>query len=260
MLKNDILKAYQPLCDQILQMQNQLNELPEGKLLISREGKYVKWYVSDGHTKTYIPKKNRLLAEQLAQKKYLRSKLEPLLLEKEAMDTYLKLYPENIPNADEEVLLDPDYMQLLSSYFQPTSQVLKQWQEESFERNMNYPEHLVHRTCSGIMVRSKSEAMIERFLYTNKIPFRYECALHLDHMVFYPDFTILHPSTRKLYYWEHFGKMDDVGYAEKTYLKLRTYNAYGLLPSIHLITTYESKQYPLSYEDVEKIGALYFLT
>ena len=70
MLKNDILKAYQPLCDQILQMQNQLNELPEGKLLISREGKYVKWYVSNGHTKTYIPKKNRLLAEQLAQKKY----------------------------------------------------------------------------------------------------------------------------------------------------------------------------------------------
>ena len=57
MLKNDILKAYQPLCDQILQMQNQLNELPKGKLLISRKGKYVKWYVSDGHTKTYIPKK-----------------------------------------------------------------------------------------------------------------------------------------------------------------------------------------------------------
>ena len=260
MLQNSILEEHQSLQTQILQLQNQLKELPEGKLVISHNGKYLKWYVSDGHTKTYIPKKNLAFAEQLAQKKYLLSKMERLLQEKRALDSYLKLCPEHLANTDDELLLNPDYMALLSSSFKPTSQILKQWQEEIYETNQNYPEHLIHRTRSGIMVRSKSEAMIERFLYTNKIPFRYECALHLDNMVFYPDFTIMHPKTMKLYYWEHFGRMDDAAYIEKTCSKIQTYSAYGLVPSINLITTYETKQHPFSYEDAEKIGSFYFFS
>jgi len=255
MLREKILEEYHSIQNQINQIQNDLKKLPEGKLLISKDGKYRKWYVSDGHTKEYIPKKNRYFAEQLAQKKYLISKLEELMCEKQAIDAYLKIQTgvEQTPDSDSE------YEQLLSSYFKPASHDLRQWVEEEYERNLNYPEHLIHKTKSGIFVRSKSEAMIERFLYTNKIPFRYECALCMDQITFYPDFTILHPETKEVYYWEHFGRMDDMAYVEKTYSKLRTYAANGLIPSIRLITTYETKRNPISYEDIEKIGTLYFL-
>ena len=260
MLKEKILEEYHSLQSQISEIQCKLKEMPEGKLLISRDGKYRKWYVGDGHTKVYIPKKNRLFAEQLAQKKYLMSKLEELLCEKRALDAYLQVYIEHKKHSEDILPSDSEYAQLLSSYFSPTDDSMIQWAKEEYERNLNHPEHLIHKTSSGILVRSKSEAMIERFLYTNKIPFRYECALYINNITFYPDFTIMHPETREIYYWEHFGRMDDMSYAEKTYSKLRTYATYGLVPSIQLITTYETKRYPMSYEDVEKVGAHYFLS
>lgn len=259
MIKDKILKEYLSVQNQINQIQQELNLLPDGKLLISNDGKYKKWYVSDGHTKEYIPKKNRLFAEQLAQKKYLIARLDDLMQEKSALDAYLQIRKVDEPKPEANVIPNSEYAQLLSPYFKPTASDMKLWMDEKYERNSNYPEHLIHKASSGIMVRSKSEAMIERFLYTNRIPFRYECALHLESMTYYPDFTILHPETKETFYWEHFGRMDDMSYAEKTFSKLRTYTAYGIIPSIQLITTYETKKHPLSYEDVEKIGTLYFL-
>ncbi len=49
-------------------IQKQLQKLPPGKLICSRNRTTVKWYQGDGHSKTYIPKANRTLAEQLALK------------------------------------------------------------------------------------------------------------------------------------------------------------------------------------------------
>lgn len=97
------------------------------------------------------------------------------------------------------------------------------------------------------------------FLYTNKIPFRYECALQLGESVIFPDFTIRHPETGNLYYWEHFGLMDDLSYSRNSCAKLQLYTSHGIIPSIHLITTYETKDSPLSSEIVEKIVSHYFL-
>lgn len=57
----------------------------------------------------------------------------------------------------------------------------------------NYPERLIHKTSAGIDVRSKSEAMIVQVLHSHKIPFRYECALHIGSITLYPDFTIRIP-------------------------------------------------------------------
>lgn len=259
MLKEKILMEYDSIQDQIDQIQRELKKLPEGKLLITRNGKYQKWYAGDGHKKVYIPKRNRRFAEQLAQKNYLMSKLQNLRNEKQALDACLQILEEKKNQIEEMPPSDSEYAQLLSSYFSVTDDALIQWAAEDYNRNTNYPEHLIHKTSSGILVRSKSEAMIERFLYTNRIPFRYECALCLDPMIFYPDFTIMHPKTREIYYWEHFGRMDDISYSEKAFAKLRTYAAHGLIPSVQLITTYETKRHPMSYEDIEKIGTHYFL-
>jgi len=69
----------QRLEQEITSIRNQLKEMPEGKLICTHAGNYFKWYQSDGQTSTYIPKKNRKLAEQLAVKKYLMMQLEELL-------------------------------------------------------------------------------------------------------------------------------------------------------------------------------------
>ena len=90
-------------------------------------------------------------------------------------------------------------------------------------------------------------------LYTNKVPFRYECALQLGETIIYPDFTIKHPKTGQIYYWEHFGRMDDPAYYHKPFHKLQLYTMHEIVPSIQLITTYETKKHPLSIEEVDDI-------
>ena len=109
------------------------------------------------------------------------------------------------------------------------------------------------------MVRSKSEALIDTVLYINKIPFRYECALKLDETTIYPDFTIRHPRTGKLYYWEHFGRMDDPNYRRKVFAKQQLYADHNIIPSIQLISTYETREQPLNMEFVENLIHYYFL-
>ena len=96
-------------------------------------------------------------------------------------------------------------------------------------------------------------------LYAYNIPYRYECALHLGDSLLYPDFTIMHPRTYKLYYWEHFGLMDNSGYAQNTYSKLQLYTAHGIVPSIQLITTFETKEHPINIDTISKIIEHYFL-
>ena len=128
-----------------------------------------------------------------------------------------------------------------------------------YQRNMKYPEQLNHKTSSGNRVRSKSEAMIDMFLHTNRIPFRYECALELGEITIYPDFTIRHPETGEVYYWEHFGLMDDPDYRKKAISKIQLYTAHGIIPSINLITTFETKEHPLNSELIQSIISYHFL-
>ena len=128
-----------------------------------------------------------------------------------------------------------------------------------YEHNDSYPEQLIHKSLSGNLVRSKSEAIIDMYLYTNKIPFRYECALKLDDVILYPDFTIRHPKTGITYYWEHFGLMDNPSYAKSAFSKLQLYSSHGIIPSIQLITTFESKDSPLDTSLAEKLITHYFL-
>lgn len=109
------------------------------------------------------------------------------------------------------------------------------------------------------MLRSKSEMMIDMFLFLNKIPFRYECILNLGTSTIYPDFTVRHPRTGEILYWEHFGLMDNYKYCQNMHSKLQLYTSHGIIPSIHLITTYETNQNPLCSNTVEAIIQQYFL-
>lgn len=254
-----MLSERQRLEKEIKSIQSQISELPDGKLVGTRNGNRMKWYQSDGHKKTYIPKENQKLIEQLAVKKYLSLQTEELLHEQKAIDFYLRHHAADTNRAEQLLSDASEYAELLSKHFKPLSQELLDWTKSPYEHNEKHPEQLIHKTITGNSVRSKSEVIITMLLYVKKIPFRYECALQLGTITIFPDFTIRHPQTGKIFYWERFGMMDDPDYSEKAFSKLRLYTTHGIVPSIQLLTTFETKEKPLSFDTVEDMIEKYFL-
>lgn len=259
MLYEKALAERKSLESQILSLQAKLKQYPKGNIFCCKNGKYFKWYLTDNGKQTYLPKKKRKFAEQLAAKKYISHLIDDLLREKKAIDFYLRHHNSTVSRSEQMLLNSPEYKELLSPYFKPLSQELSDWSTQPFQTNPKYPEQLIHKTLSGNFVRSKSEVMIDMFLYKYKIPFRYEAPLQLGDTLFYPDFTIRHPETGKFFYWEHFGLVDDYTYCQNMISKLKSYTSHGIFPSIQLITTYETKDVPLSAEMVEKIVEYYFM-
>lgn len=238
--------------------QDKIREFPDGKLICTKNEDRIKWYRSDGHNSTYIPKTNKKLAEQLACKKYLTLLEADLLHEKKAIDFYLKHHDSKLKQS-EQLLSDVRYEELLSPYFLPTSQELLDWMNSPYERNKKFPNQLIHKIESGKYVRSKSESMIALVLRMNRIPFRYECALHLGESTFFPDFTIRHPKTGQFFYWEHLGMMDDPNYVKNAFSKLQIFSSYGIILSDNLIVTSETKENPLNSAKVESMIECYFI-
>lgn len=241
----------QRLDKQIKSLQAQLKTFPIGDFFANKNGNRYKWFhIIDGNKK-YLKKKDHSLAEQLAIKKYLSLQLDDYLHEKAAIDFYLR---HHAPAKAEQLLTqNSEYQRLLSPYFKTLSEELEEWSNSTFIQCPNYPEKKIHLAPSGNMVRSKSEVLIDMILYTNHIPFRYECELQLDNITIYPDFTIRNPRTGKTIYWEHFGQMDNSDYARKTAKKLSTYISNNIIPGIDLITTFETKEHPLTINTLDNI-------
>lgn len=257
MLYERIYAEYLQLDNQINSLKEELKNLPPGKLICCNQQKYCKWYQSNGHTRQYIPKENLALAEALARKKYLSLLLIDLEKEKCALSFYLRHHAS--PKAENLLVQSSEYRQLLAPYFSPLSKELSTWMQEPYECNPSHPEGLLYKSISGNTVRSKSEMMIDMCLSIHKIPFRYESPLQLGDTTLYPDFTIRHPATGKYCYWEHFGLIDKPSYIDNCIAKLRLYTSHGLIPGIHLITTYETKDDPLTTELIEMLTTHYFL-
>lgn len=264
-----MLARRQWLEEKIKSIETQLTTFPKGKISCTRNGNYTKWYQSDGHTSTYLPKKERKLAEQLAMKGYLSLLLEDLRNEKKAIDLYVQQYDSHVGQAERFLQENADFRELLSTYSyydlktslqtsKSLEQDIQEWVNTPYQKNPYFPEQLTHKTLSDYCVRSKSEAIIDMALRLKQIPFRYECELTLGETIVYPDFTVKHPKTGQIYYWEHFGRMDDSAYYHKAYHKLQLYTMYEIVPSIQLITTYETKKHPLSVETVDDIINKYF--
>lgn len=86
------------------------------------------------------------------------------------------------------------------------------------------------------------------------IPYRYEYPLYIKgYGTIYPDFTILNVKTRKEFYWEHFGMMDNPVYAEHAIQKIAGYEDNGIEVGEKLIVTYETKSVPMNQKQITRI-------
>lgn len=234
-----------------------MSAYPSGHLIISKSGPYSKWFKSDGKVSTYIPKKEIKCAIQLANKKFDAYLLEDYTRELSLINAFLPKY-QALPHKAEQLLQDKAFQSLLSFHPSDMSNTCRQWIAEEYEKNPNHPEQLQHKCFSGEYVRSKSEVIIANTLFTNQIPYRYECLLSLDGISFYPDFTIFNPSTNQIIYWEHFGMMEIPSYSEKAFNKLKHFSRHEIIPGINLITTYETSQHPIDSDQILQLVSLYF--
>jgi len=248
-------------------LEGALKNLPEGKLTCTRngrEGQYVKWYVGAEKDREYLPKSKRVLAEKLALRRLYTAQLNQLRQESKLMKEYELFQEENVYSNEIKNLISQEspYYELLKNSIgscRENDAYIKMWQEEGYQTNCAHPEHLQHKSLKGERLRSKSEVIIANALYMNRIPYRYECELELGEVKLYPDFTILHPETLEVYYWEHFGMMSQTAYREKSAQKLRLYGEYEIFPFHRLITTYESELEALDSELIQRIIEMYFI-
>lgn len=254
---NNIRKKIEQINKELEQINSLEEKFPPGELSCSKNGSRYKWHIKDKKGRSYLPKSSRKLAEALALKKYYTYKKQELERSLSACNAYLrKVLPTE--GKAEQMFLHPEYRRLLEKHFIPQNEELKKWQNDNYERCKKHEEALVIKGTQGKMLRSKSEAIIDMMLYKSRIPFRYEEKIVLDGVTIYPDFVIRHPATGEYYYWEHFGMMDEEEYRTHACNKIALYCKNGIIPSINLIATYETKRNPLSAEKVEWIVKEYF--
>ncbi len=250
-------KQIQKLLTTLKKLNKVYNSLPEGHISISHAGDNYKWFHStEGGTK-YLKKCEVKLAKKLAIKKYLKLKIA--VIKAEIRD--LSKAP-SITNKSREklyqLLSDPAYLELLSDFLSQNTLEAAYWMKADYPKNQKHPESLVHPTVGGIMVRSKSESMIAMALAENNIPFRYENLLTIGNITIAPDFTLLHPVTKELYYWEHFGMIDNEKYYESFASKIQTYAKANIILGDNLIASFETSENPLSYNTINNILKQYF--
>lgn len=260
MLYEQIIAEREKLGKELQILTAKMQHYPDGELLCAKNGKYTKCYLlkCNGSKPVYIPKENRQFIENLAAKKYYSLRIHELTQEIKILDNCLSKYKKikiKSPSLLEE---SSCYKKFLNPLFHSSSDALNQWLSSDYEHNPAHPEHLIYKTFSGQYVRSKSEVIIANSLYINRIPFRYECGITFDNISFYPDFTILHPKTLEIFYWEHFGMMDNYSYCDGAFNKLKVYSNHDILPGINLITTYETQKHPIDSDQIQKLINDYF--
>lgn len=167
---SDFIHTRTDLTQKISDIQQQLKQLPHGKLIISHNGENIKWYSSDGHSKKYIPKSDRALAEQLALRKYLTSLLEELLQEKKAINFYDRHRPKAIKSS---ILLQDvslGYSELLAPYFQ-LSPSHTAWMQETYDRNSKNSENLIYKAVNGTTYVQNQKLSLPCFFIQTKFHF-----------------------------------------------------------------------------------------
>ena len=241
------------------QIESLIKKMPKEDMRCAKNGKNYKWFcMKEGGATTYIPKSNRRYAEKLAQKKYYENRYEELSHQVKALK-YYERQMRKVEGKAENLFKHEEWGKLLEPMHSVKREDLKMWMDEKYEGGAGHPENLIHKGSQGKYLRSKSEVIIDMMLYKYGIPFRYEDKLLLDNGIYiYPDFTVRHPITGKRIYWEHFGMMDDREYRNGACKKIRLYCDNGIIPSINLITTFETADHPLDVDRVEKIIKEFF--
>lgn len=240
-------------------LEKELAKAPAGNISVfkGKSDAYFRYYNREQPTDKYgkyIDKTNTKLRTELAQKKYHELMLRNV---KEELRKLQKIESYNLVDSVIHTYenIHPGIKKLIVPIEIDDEQYAIKWQQMPYDGN-KFTEQDVTEFYSkkGERMRSKSEVLIANALYYKGIPYKYECPIYLPNgKVKYPDFTILHIKQRKTYYWEHFGKMDDVEYVENNVKKISEYEKIGIILGDNLIITMETSGIPLGTRTIENL-------
>lgn len=148
--------------------------------------------------------------------------------------------------------LPPSYKAALQEEAMTAAQL---WAADQSKQYFFDPKVHKHETISGIMVRSKSEALIANMLTYYGIPFYYEKPFDKtapDGRKYFPDFTIILP-TGEVILWEHFGLLDDLNYCIHNAEKLNFYQSHNYMIGINLLITQDDCNGGCSSMHIDKL-------
>ena len=231
------------------ELQAVIGSSPEGHLKCSKRGGRRYYYTVSSENgirrAKYISADKMDLARRLVIRDISAEKLKLLKKDLDLLNDLIGGYTSD-PDRLASKKINPDHLMLIKDAFSNNKDAVNKWQSSPFDKNDRLSESLIQRTLSGVMVRSKSEAIIADQLYQRHIPFRYEECRMMNGQEYCPDFTILDPKTLKEYVWEHFGLMSSEAYRASVFRKLAVYSENGLMLDENLIATFEWENAPLN--------------
>lgn len=242
--------------EKINQLEALLANAPAGYLGYTNNNFYHVIKNNGSRTQKRLRKDDAFL-DSLKEKRYL-SKAFPILRNN------LKFYNELLENINAydiislQAALPKHYHEFNCSKFMLKGDINPEsWDKTPYKRNPAFPDKLVHRSANGLMTRSKAEAMIATRLEEKGLIFRYEPELWLGKHHYFPDFVIIHPTERRLIYWEHCGRMDEPEYANNAMEKFRVYSENGIHMGDNFIMTWETLSTPLTFQHIDDRIHLY---
>ncbi len=255
---DELVKRKKYLGSVISEKEKALKKAPKGRLRCTHVRSQIHYYwrkeAGDKHGR-----KDLDFAKALAQKDYDEKVLRLASEEEKQISKILACYEkgcaenlvETMPTCRRELIIPI----CLSD-----NEYIEKWQKLKYERKgfgKDVPEFF---TAKGEQVRSKSEVLIADLLGRMNIPYHYEMPLRIRGAgIVYPDFTVLNVRTRKSFYWEHLGMMDDISYAEKALEKINAYMQDGHFTGDDLILTHETRQHPIRMKLIQSIIEHYLL-
>ena len=270
----DELRKQERELEEILnKSEEDLRNAPKGTLRINCRGKRRQYYWQRdkgkeencvGQTETikerkYIKQQDMGIARALAQKGYAERIRKCAEHNLETIRKFLSQYDANaIKEAYEKI--HEDRKKLIEPYILSDEELIKKWENERYEPKDFGRETNEIYTEKGERVRSKSEKILADRFYMLHIPYHYEKPLYLKGFgTVYPDFTILNMRTRKVFYYEHFGMMDNTEYCEKAFLKISHYEKNGIFLGEQLLISYETRKNPLNIQNINQKIQKYLL-
>ena len=229
-----------------------LENAPIGVIRVKKERGLARfyWYKGDGYGKEeYLGQDKSKLRGKLSQKMFnkllLGASKQQLKAVRKCVDVLEGVEDKRDGHAIMEDMASEIKGFVADAFEDDDERYAKRWQAKDFGTWYNCMS--VHTTRKMENVRSKSEVLIADRLLAQGVPYHYESVFECyDGTHVNPDFRVLNKRTRKEFFWEHLGRMDDPQYCAHCVDKIEKYSRSGVVLGRNLIITMESSLRPMS--------------
>ena len=295
MNKTEIIRILNDTADELTEFLYFPHQSEEKTLNIKMmDGRPAFFYRTKDGKQVYLNHTNEKLIRKLASDYYERKMKAIALREKKQIDSCIAILEKDkeISDVDNTSKLIPEAVMEYALLSELTAEgYARKWQNSNNvvkkRRTHKKDDYHKYKTMRGEYVGSKSEVIIADRLFVKGIPYHYEIAFMPEAIIdksrpvidetgrllgyeaigfgpdspdtLHPDFYVLNKRTRKAYFWEHLGKMDDPEYCRKNFNRFMRILDAGYVIGEDLLVTHEDSKNPLMTESIDRIIERYLL-